>query len=222
MRRDSSSHDAGSSLIRARCVLSDLTALPMETAIGRADCRCCTTELTHWVSACAYLASGGAEISDDHLQRVKKRDATRATARDGAVGVMRGETSDGGMRGAGGRRQQRLTNRGRVRTGGIERTKVREMIREATAGTRLGARGRRRVSRALRFLRLARRRLVGGGRAGAIRRGRGRCSPPRFEDAWTSGFPPPRLLSPRFSDSRTFSPPSPLSAPPVARVAPRG
>lgn len=73
-------------------------------------------------------------------------------------------------------RQQRLTNRGRVRPGGIERTKVREMIREATAGTRLGARGRRRRLRALRFLRLSRRRLVGRrrrARAGRlVRRGR--------------------------------------------------
>ena len=51
LARASSSVGTASSAMRARCVLSDLTALPMLTAIGRAACRCCTTPLTSEVSA---------------------------------------------------------------------------------------------------------------------------------------------------------------------------
>ena len=51
LARASSSVGTASSAMRARCVLSDLTALPMLTAIGLAACRCCTTPLTSEVSA---------------------------------------------------------------------------------------------------------------------------------------------------------------------------
>ena len=166
---------------------------------------------------------GGPEISDDHLQRVKKRDATRATARDGAVGVMRGETSDGGMLR---RRRTPPTTSYEQRARPNRRDRKDEGARNDPRGDRRDAPWRARTPP-----RLARAPLSAPGASTAGRRRTRRRDPPRTRDdarrrdSRTRGRP---IFHRRdcyrrdFPTRGLFSPPSPLSAPPVARVVPRG